>query len=506
VPAPTIKDVIASRHRSYLHNCQFFQYFHDAYQGGPEYPMKVNPILRPLIGFSTDPQRAGANRYVTMHPLEDTSAYLNRLYRACPVNICGPAVDMLAGTVGSPDTLIVTVDKDYQPMIEDADTTGNSYSQFMTLARTHAAIFGHTFILTDSTRSAGQIMTQADVIAQGIRPYFIEITPQHMLNWRLDGRGKPLEILFRVAIEPANSILTAIATGEQPYEYHYWSLTDWQVYREDGGTFSMVDSGPNPLGEIPISVLYHKRKHHFCGDSMIKESAKYTQLLSNWLSDLDQTMETQSFAQACLRSENPPSQVAVGATKIIHLHPSKKSSDGTSDVGEADFFYRSPESAPIETMWNAFFRIIDMANESMSLNPDAVADKSHPESGISRAWRWHSTEKRLTQMAIAEQECARNMFYFAAKWMGQKDFTGSIVYGHEFDLTALSDDIQNMLQLQAMNMPQPVQAEMKSRIVSKAMPNLPPDKQNQFAAAIKAQDQVTQLEDRRMITDSLNQA
>jgi hypothetical protein len=400
----------------------------DHYEGGPEYPSKVNPIFRPMLGFTTDLQRNGLNRYVTMHSLEDTNNYLTRLYRACPVNICGPAVDLLAGTVGSPDTLVMTVPDDYQQLVDDADLTGNSYSQFMTAARTHAAVYGHTFILCDSTRSAVPLVTEADVISQGIRPYFLEIKPPNLLNWRLDTNGKPIEIMFRVEIERPNSILEGNASEDQPYEYHYWSADGWAVYREMGETFSMVDSGTNPLGEIPLAVLYHKRTAHFLGESMVKESSKYSQLLSNWLSDLDQTMETQSFAQACLRSENPPSQVAVGSTRIIHLHPSKKSSDGTGDIGEADFFFRAPESAPLVAMWDAFFQIVQLANESMSLNPDATTDKSHPESGISRAWRWHSMEKRLVQMALSEQQCARNMFTFAAKWKGKDQFEGEIIY------------------------------------------------------------------------------
>ena len=460
---------VSARHELYTQNVQLWQYFADHYAGGPLYGQKPNPLFRPQLGYVANAQQQGFNRYITQHGLEDTTAYLNRLYKAPCVNLCAPAVDMMAGTVGSPESVIMTDVDDFEPLIKDADLSGSSFFQFMLDARTQAAVHGHVFIIADSTRAAGEIKTQADVIAQGIRPYFRTILPTDMLTWRLDAFGRPIEILFRVKIEAPGSILEGAGSKDRVYEYRYWSLEGWIVYRTVGENLTVYDSGPNQLHEIPVTPLYHKKTGLWTSDSLLKESSRYSQLLSNWISDLDQTMTMQSFSQACVRSKDTPSQVGIGNDKILHLAPESK--NGDSSTGAEDFFYRSPDSAPLKTMWDSFFQVLDLANASMDLSPEATADKSHPESGISRAWRWHSTEKRLTAMVTNEQTCVASLFNFAAKWMGQDAFEGSITYGTHFDLSSLESDIDAMLQLQKLAIPPTAQKELKSRVIKKALPN-----------------------------------
>jgi hypothetical protein len=468
--------IIDGRHPQYTVNVQQWLYFADHYAGGVMYSKKINPLWRPMLGYVGNSQQQGLNRYVSQHPLEDTSDYLTRLSKAPCVNICAPAVDLLAGTVGQPDTVTMDIPPDFEDLIEDADMTGSSFSQFMTTARAHAATFGLTFLLVDSTRATGEISTQADVESQGIRPYYREVLPADLLNWRLDNNGKPTEILFRVQIEAPGSIMDGVHPKEQQFEYRFWDRSRWVVFRQNGEAIEIADQGEHSLGEVPIVPLYHKRLSPFHGESLLKESAKYSQMLSNWMSDLDLTMSMQSFSQACLRSENPPSQVAIGSTKVVHLHPAHKDDSG-GQLGEADFFYRSPDATPLQTMWSSFFQVLDMANESMSLNPNAETDKSHPESGVSRAWRWHAMEKRLTQMVENEQSATNCLFELAAKWKGLDEFPGSIVYGTHFDLSSLDQDIRAMLSLQTIGLPSAAHTEMKSRIVKKALPNMAPDKQ-----------------------------
>lgn len=466
---PTLRDITAARHPLYSQYAGMWAFFHDHYEGGPDYAAKPNPLFQ--TAAMGDIRRGGSGRYVSQHGLEDTRDYLARLNRAACVNICQPAVDLLAGTVGSPDSVVLDVQPDYREVVDDCDLMGSSFLQFMMSCRTHAAVFGHTFILCDSTRAQSEIRTEADAIQQGIRPYFREIVPADMLSWRLDSNGKPIEILFRVLLEAPGSILDG-EEKEQQYEYRFWNREQWIVYREQGKDVVIADQGPNPLGEVPVAVLYHKRIRPFMGQSLLKESAKFSQILSNWLSDLDNTMEMQSFAQAWLRSESKPSEVGLGSDRVLHLAPERKSADTTT--GQEEFGYASPDPAPLQVMWDSFFRVLDMANSSMSLKPEATTDKANPESGISRAWRWHATEKKLVQMALNEQETARYLFYYAGRWKGQDTFTGSIIYGTDYDLTSLSDDIESMLALQAAGLPPTAQAELKKRAIRKALPNIDP--------------------------------
>lgn len=501
----SVKDITQARHPLYTFNAPIWQFYADCVEGGPLFPQKYNPLARPVIGAIVETAAsAGLNRYLVKHPLEDSSEYIARLYKCPNVNLCGPAIDLLVGTVGAPDNVVLEVGPDFQQMLDDVDLTGLSYLQFMADARAHAATYGHVFILVDSTKANGPLVTEADAIIQGIRPYARQILPKDMLSWRLDSNGAPTEILFRVKTEVPGSILEATDAKEEVYEYRYWDRSQWVVYKEVGEDVVQVDQGVNPIGVIPVAVLYHKRIKPFLGESLVKESARYGLLLTNWLSDLDATMTMQSFSQACLRSKDAPTQVGIGSAKVLHLSPETREGDQT--YGAEDFFYRSPDSGPLSTMWDSFFRLVDLANESMSLQPEATTDKSHPESGISRAWRWHATTKRLVMMATNEQETARSLFYYAARWKGMDAFNGQIVYGTHFDLSALEQDIQNMLAIQTMGIPASAQNEMKSRIVKKALPNLDPVKADQIDQDMAKMDTVNKLLDRRITTDTMDDA
>src|SRR5581483_8243023 len=127
----TITDITEARHPIYLVNAPLWAYYDLSYVGGPLYPSSTNPIWRPMAGYSANSHTSGLDRMVVRHSLEDTGDYLARLYRCPTVNLCQPAVDMLAGTVGAPDSITLEVGPDYQDIIDDADLTGESFTQFM---------------------------------------------------------------------------------------------------------------------------------------------------------------------------------------------------------------------------------------------------------------------------------------------------------------------------------------------------------------------------------------
>src|SRR5581483_5913063 len=121
----------------------------------------------------------------------------------------------------------------------------------------------------------------------------------------------------------------------------------------------------------------------------------YAQLATNWLSDLSNTLEMQAFSQACLTSTSEPKEVGVGSSVVLHLHPERKNGDELQ--GAEKFEYVSPDAAPIRSLLDSFAMLLTLAQEAMSLRPEGEVTNSG-ESGISRAWRWHSAEKRLVTM------------------------------------------------------------------------------------------------------------
>jgi len=502
------KEVFAQRHPAYAENSYLWQYYLDCYMGGVMWPGKVNPI--PLVDMqsTTTPKDAftsarpgiglsGQVRYLWQFPLEKPEKYVHRLSRAVYINILQPVADYYAATVGKGENVLLSNDPDYEWFEDDVDLQGTSFLQFMTQARTSAAIRGHTYLFMDSTTAAEPIVSQYDVKRQGVRPYLLEILPENLLNWRLDDHGQPLEILFRVEMDVPGSLLDAQAnpvgknnagSGERAVQYRYWNRDTWQVYEQQGSgaNITFKSQGTHALKCVPIIPLYHKRQSVFVGEGLLKDSAKIGHLLSNWVSALDEAFEVQMFAIPVWTSKVSPTDGGVGVTTVLHLNP---------DNNEK-FEYVTPGVQPFEAGWDAFYRMLALANKQMGISPKAVSagGKNDPQSGISKEWDFVETEKILCRMALNEQEAAETVFYLLGAWTGGK-WNGSIQYAQNYDLSTAQDDINDLISLQSAGLPKTARQELMRRVIAKKMPNLPEDKAEAITQEIDALAEVPDIAD-----------
>lgn len=492
-------EAVGQRHPVWMQMHAIWRYYRDMYEGGVAWAGKLNPLQaqamsQPSIageiagggGFVAEANPMGGAhgmvRYLWQNPLEKDVKYRHRLARAFYVNILAPVVDFYAATISKTDNVSYDGDPVSDEFFNNVDMQKQSYLQFMTTARTNAAVAGHTFILCDSSQAQGEVVTARDVAEQGIRPYLVEILPEHMLNWRLDRNGQPLEILYSCEGEVPGTIAT-VQKQSASLRYYYWTRQYWQIYEEQqtgaragDTTLVLVGEGDHPLGRIPLAVLYHKRCQAFAGEPLIKDSAKIGHILSNWASALDESFEGQMFAMPVLTSKKTPADVGVGSTIILHLNP---------DEGET-FAYVSPDTAPFSQSWDAFYRLVELANKHMGIAPSAVGSgKVDAKSGVSKAWDFFESEKILSRMAGNEQDVADELFTLAALWDASV-FKGTVSYKTKFDLSTAEDDINDLISLQSAGVPATARREMMRQVVFKKLPNLPDDTRDKINAEVDA--------------------
>lgn len=474
------QDPLEIRHPLYQKNCQFWSFYEDHYEGGPSYPGKLNPVALvtgPATNLFREEGAFGTRLYLWQYPLETNKTYQHRLVRALPVNIVAPVIDLYCSTVGKQENVLID-DGGLQEFMDDADMQGQSFLEFLSGCRTHAATRGHTFILVDSTKASGPLNTNADVKAQRIRPYLVEILPENLLNWRLDETGQPTEILYQVEKEVQGNLLESREEDKPDKQLRYWNKAEWIVYRKDGNRHVEVDRGSNPLGRVPLIPLYHHRKHPFLGKSLIKDAAKIQQLLVNWASGFDEALEKQLFAQPVLYSNKEPSAVGVGISTCLHLNPDDKE----------DFKFTAPPTAPFEAGWDAFYRMVALANKHMGMKASAIMEKENatsPQSGVARAWDFYEADKIMSAMALNEQETAKNVLDLVAEWKGGS-YRGNVQYSTKYDLSTVADDISDLLSMQMAGAPPTARREVMRRICAKKLPSLPQDVQKQIDAELKA--------------------
>ena len=462
-----------------------WKYYRDHYDGGPDYPAKYNPLS--LATGYTVFQNSATKRYLWQYPQEPYNRFNHRLDRAVFVDVLAPVVDFYAATVGKQEyALIQCEDSDdlYKEFIDNCDLQGQDFLQFMLTARSHAAIYGHTFILADMPRNDGigvtaSGATEADAKALGLRPYLIEIEVPEMINWKLDKTGQPTSIMFKAPLPDTGDVSDGQAANhELDYELRYWSTTEWRTYQKLGEDWAIVESGTHGLGRVPISVLYHKRCRPWQSESLVKNSSRIACLLSNWASALDEAFENQMFAVPVLKSKDKPSDVGIGVATALHLNPEENE----------DFYYVTPETNTFESSWSAFFRLFSMAMRMMGMGQASMISETPDEaSGRAKAWDYVEAEKVMSRMSHNEQECALELMDLVGLWTG-KTFSGVIQYSESFDLTSLQEDYQNLVLAQQAQFPIEFLKEFMKQIAKKQLPSLDPDVEELVLTAIENMD------------------
>ena len=161
------------------------------------------------------------------------------------------------------------------------------------------------------------------------------------------------------------------------------------VFAEKDGVVTQLDEGDNPIGEVPLTCLYHES-----GDKAVRwhafdqERRKISAIALELLSNIDSVSALQCFSQAVLKSKGSPSEMGLGSNVVIKLGIL------IAPLNE-DFYYRSPDAAPLANLWSIFADTYRLALKSMSLVGDPTQQPTQAESGISLQWRWAELEKRL---------------------------------------------------------------------------------------------------------------
>lgn len=480
---------LENRHPVHTEGAPLWQYYRDHYEGGPLYPAKQNPLPAAVggsVAFGEHGQKragryTGTRNYIWQYPLERDEKYMHRLARAVYCNLVGPIVDYYCATVGKAENATVTPEGDaFAEFLDDADLQGQSFAQFLSAVRPSKTVSGCDFILIDMPAVSPdvEVVTLRDQKEQRLRPYVVAIPRENVLNWRLDQFGRPLEVLYRCEAPSGGSLLdeNGAACKEQ---LRYWTPQEWRVFEKlDGKEWLQVSEGVNQLGEIPIVPLYHLRIAAFKGESLLKDAAKYAQLLSNWISSFDENLEASMFPVPVFKSTKSPADAGVGAATIMHLNPEE----------QEEFLYVSPDTGPFEAGWKAFALMTALAYRHMGINAKSLTmagAANDPQSGVSKEWDFAETEKVLASMAGAEEDAVKQILYFVGRYL-KSEWKGVVQYARKFDLSSAKELVENLILLQTAGAPISARQQILIRAVQRVLTSLDEKKLEQIVEDILA--------------------
>jgi len=467
-----IKDLIENPHQIYKRYRDLWLFLLDSYEGGADYckgeiksgtgsPMK-NFVLK-IAGTNIERTTTG-NLFV--HPKERDCDYLERIRMSYYYNFCSPIIDIYTDHLfkQSINENFKSIDTLIQERRENIDNKNGSIGEFRKEMSDMAQIYGHIFVITDSPQFAGQIYSMADVIENGLLPYFTLHHPQNVINWALDPFGSPYWVLIRETfdfnIDPLNFDKESLETTL----YRLWTRQEWILFNSE---YNEIGRGTHGLGIVPITCVFDKQSkkfRNFLGISSIADIAFIARDIYNSCSELKQILRDQTFAVLAIQGNaSEYDELSVGTSKGL-LYPEGR------NVPQ----FVSPPSTNAETYFKHIDRQVSKIFQLAKLEGGSVQTPDQSavmQSGVSKAWDFNQTNSALSKKASNLEDGEMKLWSIFAKFEG-KEFDGSIQYPNEFSIQSLNEDLEEAEKIMRLNLGTLFNQEIKQAIIKKKFPRM----------------------------------
>lgn len=390
-------------------------------------------------------------KYLFKHQRENDEDFLDRVKRAHYPNYCNVIIDFFTNFIFQ-ETIQRsggTNDAWYQAFVTDVDRRGSTIDDYMKATCDDMQIYGMAYHLVEAppapTQAEGQVLTKQDEQDLNIRPYWVSIRPEEVIDWVADDfdvfsylKRKQVTQRMDVAIDGKKIIVE---------RYTEW-FTDKIWISEIDVTDSMNpkllgrQTLDNSMGEIPVYVTrYHRSKRwNFMAISFLRDFAYNNREIMNITSLLDEFLYRQCF-----------NMLAKEADTTIPTFSQEDGVVGTANVleypkGAEVPKYISPPVDPAKFLqeerdWNKREMFRRAAQDT--LNELFNGEKA---SGFSQAQSFSKTVPFIATRADTLEKTEIALMQLTMKRIG-KTWDGKIKYKDRYEITNLTDAITQLVQL-----------------------------------------------------------
>ena len=202
--------------------------------------------------------QSNAAKFLPQFEGESSQAYAVRLKASYLFNVYKKTIDGAVGKVFSKPSSVNDAHKKITEWIEDIDLQGNHLDVF------NRGVFhnglnsgiGHIFVDVTSAPDLGREATLEDQERLGLRPYFVNVPPQNVIEQRyqqINGRTTLTRVRIKEdADEAGEDFVERRVERIRVLEIGKWSL--WENFGNDD--WRVVDGGPTGLTYIPFVNFY----------------------------------------------------------------------------------------------------------------------------------------------------------------------------------------------------------------------------------------------------------
>lgn len=295
--------------------------------------------------------------------------------------------------------------------IVDADLDGRSYDAFMRDASVLASIYGSAWIIVDKPATAAT--TRAQELEQGIRPYVSIVTPPNVLDWEFERQLNGAYQLTMVKI-----LEQEIGPGEM--YVRIYTPEETQVYYVNEGKktdkYKLIESFPNPLGIVPIVILYNSRTdERGIGVSDINDIADVQRAIYDEHSEIEQLIRLSNHPSLVKTSNT---RAAAGAGAIIEI-------DENLDPGLVPFLLQ-PNAGSLDGIINSINEKLASIDRMAHLG-SVRATSQRNLSGVAMQTEFQLLSAKLIEKSKNLELAEEHIWRLFARWMNET-FDGQVTY------------------------------------------------------------------------------
>jgi hypothetical protein len=391
------------------------EYFIRSYLGGKEYAQ---------------------GKFLQAYQLELENEYYKRIQNTPLDNHCRNIIDIYSSFLFRvpPVRVLGSLDGDQsvQEFIDDADLEGRSFNSLLREAQRFASVYGHVWLIVD--KPSTNVMTRAEELDQGIRPYLNLYTPENILDWHYDRSDAGYYYLDYLKVRE-----------ESTAEGDYYKL--WYIDKIDCVFLSsrnrdepkLVSSVPNPIGKIPAVILYNQRSPmRGIGVSDLTDVVDLQKGIYNELSEIEQI----------IRLSNHPSLVktkdtdaGAGAGSIIEI----------PDNLDANLkpYILQPNGSNLDGVLKSINHKVEAINRLTHVGT-IRATSERVQSGIALRTEFELLNARLSEKSKLMELAEEQIWRLFALWQ-ETVFDGEIEYPSTFDIRDWATDLELLQQAKASN-------------------------------------------------------
>lgn len=492
-PVRDVSKVAQRRHPEYNERKTHWEFLEACYEGGRDW--FVDNIFK----------------YVKEGDIE----YKARLKRAFRFNHSREVVDLINKYVFRTTVARNTEDapESIQNFWKSATSEGYDIDYLMAQVCKRSSISGRIYIVVDNT-ATDQVVSKAD--EENVQTYAYWVGPQDALDMSFDDLGKLNWILLREKYRHDEDPFAAVEGQRE--QFRLWTKQGWALFRyvtqeekvgnivNNTSTVSsasdsakdiqklvkLYSSGTHSLGIVPVVIVDHMDSDNpYSSPALINDIAYQDRAVANYLSDLDQIIQDQTFSQLVMpaqalmpgEEEKAEEKLTEMGTKRIFIF------NGEGGMAPA-YISPDPQQAEliitaIRTVINEIYHSVGMAGERTKEDNSMGIDNS---SGVAKAYDFERVNALLINKSKSLSKAENEILRLVALWNGEEHNPNHITWADNFDVRGLADEFDIASSLSLVSAPDLVRKEQMKTLVEKLFPTISDDLKKKMFDEIDSSD------------------